>query len=249
MKVPRIRGVIRRRILVNYRVDPEIMARLLPAPFRPKLHRGMAIAGICLIRLEEIRPSFVPPALGFASENAAHRVAVTWGDPPEENEGVFVPRRDSDSRLNQLVGGRLFPGEHHAARFAVEDDGGSIRVAMEARDGAVAVEVEADAAPALPHDSVFRSLAEASLFFERGSLGYSTTTDPERYDGLVLRPSRWRVDPLAVRRVRSTFFEDESRFPSGTAAFDHALIMRNVRHEWVAAPDLQGDAPLVTMPT
>src|SRR5690348_4792849 len=96
MQIPVLRGLIDRRILVNYRVDPEVLARLLPAPFRPKLIHGAGIAGICLIRLKQTRPRFLPPVLGFASENAAHRIAVEW----DQGEGVFVPRRDTSSRLN-----------------------------------------------------------------------------------------------------------------------------------------------------
>ena len=53
MRLPIIQGVIRRRILANFRVDPEIMQREIPARFRPKLQNGFAVAGICLIRLEQ----------------------------------------------------------------------------------------------------------------------------------------------------------------------------------------------------
>lgn len=74
MHMPTIRGLIRRRILVNYRVDPDQIARHLPAPFRPKRFGDVALAGICLIRLEQIRPMGIPAALGLASENAAHRL-------------------------------------------------------------------------------------------------------------------------------------------------------------------------------
>lgn len=53
MRLSTIQGVIDRRILVNYRVAPEVAARLFPAPFRPKLANGYAVAGICLIRLKQ----------------------------------------------------------------------------------------------------------------------------------------------------------------------------------------------------
>jgi hypothetical protein len=78
MRLPVIQGVIRRRLLVNFRVDPRVMQAQLPTRFRPKLHGAHAIAGICLIRLEAIRPRLVPKFLGLASENAAHRIAVRW---------------------------------------------------------------------------------------------------------------------------------------------------------------------------
>jgi hypothetical protein len=63
---------------VNFRVDPRVMQVQLPSRFRPKLHQSHAIAGICLIRLEAVRPRLVPQFLGVSSENAAHRIAVRW---------------------------------------------------------------------------------------------------------------------------------------------------------------------------
>lgn len=53
-------SVIERRLLVNYRADPAIVASLLPAPFRPQQIGGWAVAGICLIRLGQVRPPRVP---------------------------------------------------------------------------------------------------------------------------------------------------------------------------------------------
>ena len=36
MRLPVISGVIERRILLNYRVDAEVLGRLVPRPFRPQ---------------------------------------------------------------------------------------------------------------------------------------------------------------------------------------------------------------------
>lgn len=81
MRLPIIRGLIRRRLLINYRVEAKVARRLVPAPFRLKLHGGYGIASICLIRLEQIRPVFIPRFFGLSSENAAHRIAVVWEEP------------------------------------------------------------------------------------------------------------------------------------------------------------------------
>jgi hypothetical protein len=105
-------------MLVNFRVDPHVMQRHLPSRFRPKLHKDYAVAGICLIRLEHIRPKLFPMIAGFNSENAAHRVAVLWEDEGHQlREGVFIPRRNTNSLINHLGGGKIFPGEHHRASF------------------------------------------------------------------------------------------------------------------------------------
>jgi Uncharacterized conserved protein (COG2071) len=233
MRMPRMRGVIRRRLLVNFRVDPEVMQRLLPSRFKPKLQAGYAVAGICLIRLEEIRPAGFPRIVGMSSENAAHRVAVTW----DGGEGVFIPRRDTGSLLNLLAGGRLFPGEHHGAAFNVSEDNGRIQLAMSSNDGKVRVEVDGRSGGALS-SSIFGSLDEASTFFQGGSLGYSATSEAHRLEGLTLHTREWKIEPLTVERVFSSYFAE---LPAGSAEFDCALIMRDVAHEWHAAEDMYVD--------
>jgi hypothetical protein len=102
MKIPVIAGLIKRRLLVNFRAKPEVVQRILPQPFRPKLHHEYSLVGICLIRLEQIRPAGLPGLLGLSSENAAHRIAVEWTDAAGiQREGVYIPRRDTGSFLNR----------------------------------------------------------------------------------------------------------------------------------------------------
>lgn len=238
MKIPVIHGVIDRRILVNYRVEPEVVAALLPAPFRPKLTHGVGMVGICLIRLRSVRPRFVPSWLGIRSENAAHRVAVEWNDNGVVREGVYVRRRDTNSWLNSLAGGRLFPGIHHHATFTTEESGDHYSVALRSDDGVTSMSVHGRRSQNLPTSSVFRSLDEASAFFQAGSLGYSATPDPKRFHGLELACKQWQVEPLEVEEVRSSYFEDESLFPKGSIQFDCALLMRNIRHQWHGRADL-----------
>jgi hypothetical protein len=240
MKVSNITGVIRRRILVNYRLMPEVIQPLLPAKFRPKLHRGFAIGGIYLIRLEQVRPKGVPSFLGASSENAAHRIAVVWGDETgKEQEGVYVTRRDTNSRLNLMAGGRLFPGEHHAAKFMIKDDGNQIDFEMISKDEATVIQVRGKKTIELPESSGFKNLADASAFFEPGSLGYSATEKGDRLEGLRLKTATWKVEPLQVEHVYSSFFGDKTKFPEDTVFFDCALVMRDIRHEWSGERDLR----------
>ncbi len=239
MKIPTLRGVIDRRVLVNYRVNPDVLQKAVPPPFHPKLVRGVGIAGICLIRLKEVRPAYVPRWLGVGSENAAHRVAVEWYDETGRlREGVYIPRRDSDSRLNALVGGRIFPGVHHHARFTVRETPDRFDIALRSDDGRTRLTLRARLAAELPRTSVFQSLQAASAFFEAGALGYSATGDARRFQGLELRCLSWAVEPLAVEEVHSSYFEDAATFPPGSVEFDCALLMRGIRHEWHARADL-----------
>jgi hypothetical protein len=233
---PTLRGIIDRRILVNFHVRPDVVRSWLPSSFRPQLVKGWAMAGICLIRLKNVRPSGFPAACGLASENAAHRIAVEWNEEDIICEGVFIPRRDTSSTLQAFAGGRFFPGKHHVARFDAAEGDGEYRLRMRSHDGVATVELRARRASKIPETSVFASLSEASEFFARGSIGYSATENPGCCDGLELRTVRWEVAPLDIEFVKSSFFDDQNRFPSGTIHFDCALLMENIEHEWHVLP-------------
>ena len=205
MKIPTITGTIDRRILINYIIDPDVMSKFLPAPFAPKLVDGYAVAGICLIRLKQIRPKGVPKAIGISSENGAHRIAVEWMEDGHTKEGVYIPRRDTSSRLNALAGGRIFPGIHHLAVFTVEEKAGQYAVAFKSNDGEY-LSIRAAKTKIWNKESIFDNLECASDFFENGSVGYSPKKIGETFDGLLLKTYNWEVTPLAVTEVRSSFF-------------------------------------------
>ena len=233
-------GRIRHRILLNYRIDPAVVQRLLPAGFRPKLVDGAAIGGICQVSLEAMRPKGLPAVVGVASHNAAHRIAVLHDGPQGEREGVYIPRRDTSSALNALVGGRLFPGVYRRAQFNVASDGDRFRVVIDGPDGAPVMRIAATRvtdAP-MPLGSVFASLDAVSDFFAGGAVGWSATADPRTFDAIELRTDGWRVELLDVTAHHSAFFSDEARFPAGSVAFDCALIMRDLAHSWVAHGEL-----------
>jgi hypothetical protein len=232
-------SIIERRLLVNYRVDPEVAASLLPAPLRPQTVNGWAVAGICLIRLGRLRPSWMPGWAGMRTENAAHRIAVEWDAATGPQPGVYIPRRDSDSLATVLAGGRLFPGEHHRASFDVSETARDLHVAFASADGTAHVSMDIRVAQRLEGSELFAGLQEASDFFRRGAAGLSATRDSTRrgaggYDGLDLRADRWAVEPAEVRAASSSFFDDARLFPPGSATLDCALLMRDIPATWTA---------------
>ena len=240
MKIPKITGTIERRILINYQVDKEVVAKFLPKPFRPKLVNDRAVVGICLIRLKDIRPKGLPKFIGISSENGAHRIAVEWTDKDGVQEGVYIPRRDTSSKLNSLAGGRIFPGVHHFADFKVDERDGNYSVEFRSEDDTF-LSIKAQETKDWNSDSIFEDLDCASCFFEKGAVGYSPDNSGGKFDGLELKAYRWKVTPLKVSEVRSSFFENENIFPSGSVKFDNALLMRNIEHEWKSLKEIKLD--------
>ncbi|WP_328622775.1 DUF2071 domain-containing protein [Streptomyces sp. NBC_00354] len=241
MRQPRLSSVVERRLLVNYRVAPDAAARLLPKPLRPQLVHGHAVAGICLLRLGSVRPVWAPKALGLRSENAAHRIAVEWDGPDRVETGVYIPRRDTASRLNVWAGGRVFPGEHGRAGFEVHETSGQVRVAFATWDGDTRVDVTVEPSDELRGSELFADLSEASRFFQGGAKGYSATRSGRHLDGMELHTDAWRVEAGRVRSAASSFFDDPDHFPPGSATLDCALVMRNVPASWRPLPTMATD--------
>lgn len=229
MRAPAIRATMQRRILVNYRVEPSSLDALLPPPFRPVLVGGYGIAGVCVIRLGEVRPAGLSAAFGVTTENAAHRIAAEWDTADGPVTGVYIQRRDTSSRLTAALGGRAFPGWHHKARFRVEEGGGSYRVELSGAD--VHLTVAAHRSESVMTGSVFRSLGGASAFFRCAPLGYAATPAAGIYDGVALSVDEWSIAPLHLDEVRSSILD-------AVGVPDSAFLMAGVSTTWRARPDL-----------
>jgi hypothetical protein len=238
MRPPVLAARIERRLLVNYRVDPDRAQHMIPERFRPVIVAGHAVAGVCLIRLGDVRLPGLPRFVGLRSENAAHRIAVEWDDDGGTHTGVYIPRRDSGALANVFLGGRVFPGVHHYAHFDVHETATDLDIAFRAHDGAVAVDASVAVSNDLAGSELFPSLADASAFFEHGCVGMSATRDGDRADAVELCTSAWKVEPVTVKSVHSSLFDDPARFPAGTATLDCALLMRNVPVAWRAIPSV-----------
>ena len=212
---------------------------MVPAPFRVQLVNGYAVAGICLLRMTGLRPQHTPRWIGLRSENAAHRVAVEWDADHGTCPGVYIPRRDSASLVNVAVGGRLYPGVHHHARFVVDESDRELAVRFTSDDSAADVDVRVTVTNSLSNSALFEDLADASTFFQQGSIGYSATRRPSRFDGLELVTDAWSIDAASVVHAHSSYFEDMTSFPTGSAVLDSALVMRRVPVRWRAQPQLR----------
>jgi hypothetical protein len=238
VRAPPVQAVLERRLFINYCVDPDVLASMLPAPFRPALVADRGVAGICLIRLGALRPAGLTRALGFTSENAAHRVAVCWDGDDGPVTGVYIPRRETSSRLITLAGGRIFPGWHHRARFDVDEGESQYRIALHSLDGAVHVEVDVHTSDRVMPGSVFANLDEASQFFRGAPAGYAATPREGVFDGVELHTGSWILRPMGIDEVSSSFFDDPNRFPPGTATLDSAFLMGGISTLWRPQPNL-----------
>lgn len=233
---PTIESTIERRLLVNFGADPTVVQALLPAGFRPALVRDAAVVGICILRLANVRPTGTRVPFGVRSESAAHRMAVEWdADDGTTALGVYVPRRDTSSRLSSLLGGRVLAGVLRHADISVEERRGHLSVHVDGEDG-LRLEVVARETSTWS-SGLFASVEEASAFFHEGCVAYSPNPRHQAIDGVQLDSTAWIGSPMEVMRLHSSVLSDTHLFPTGSLVYDSALIVRDVRATWRSAGD------------
>jgi len=220
--VPGVKAHLRRRLLVSYRLDPDIARTLVPAPLRPQLIDGQAIGGFCVLGLDAIRPRWFSARLGLRSENAAHRIAVEWDEGDTVRTGVFILERHSSAWHPVLFGGRLFPGVHRRARFAVDEHGGRYAMGMDASGEHLDADVEVGGAWT---SAFFGSVDEASAFYRSGRIGWSLGHDGRTLEAVALAAEEWAVEAAQAHSVHSSFFD---ALPRGSAVLDHVVVMRDL---------------------
>lgn len=223
-----IRGRMRRRLLLTYRVDPAVARSVVPAPFRPQIVDGSAVGGVCLIALTELRPGWMLPGIGISTENAAHRFAVEWDEGEETRAGVYVMERHTSGAVPVIGGGRFFPGVQQRARFDVEESGSRFQVRMDAPGAHVGADVELTDQW---RSTLFSTIDDASQFYRAGAVGWSPRRDDRGAEAVELTSERWEVEAGRVREVSSSFFD---RLPGGSAEIDSALVMRDIPVTWQA---------------
>jgi hypothetical protein len=230
MITDQIACTIERRLLVNYRIAPDLIAPRLPAGFRPQLVSGWAVGGVCFIRLADTRPAGLRLRIGGRSENVAHRFAVEWDAGGKTCTGVYIPRRDTNSRVVALAGGPLFPGVHRRATFTVSESPAQIAIGVASCDGDVHLEVMVRSAARL-RSELFSSVQAAMNFFREGSTGWSPSSDGN-LDQVRLVSDQWDARPVTVTRMVSSLFDDDRAFPSDKCNLDSALLMENLDATW-----------------
>jgi Uncharacterized conserved protein (COG2071) len=242
MMTRNIECVIERRLLVNYRISADQVAAVLPGPFRPQLVGGHAVGGVCFIRLGRAHPARLPRAAGLTSENVAHRFAIEWDDVDGNHTGVYVPRRETSSRIAAAVGGRVFPGAYHRARFRVAESDTLLRIDVRSGDDTVSLSVEARPTDTFT-SGLFPTLGDAVGFFRQGCWGFSPAARGH-LDEICLHAASWAARPVSIAQMRSSVFDDATAFPTGTCTLDSALLMTNIAARWAAAaqPALAGAA-------
>ncbi|NTX57901.1 DUF2071 domain-containing protein [Myxococcus sp. CA039A] len=95
-------------VSLNYAVDAERLARLLPAPLVPEIHRGTAWVQVLMSSLRDMRPQGVSPLLGVCFYQVSYRAAVRYRNARGEwRRGGYFVRSETNDPVMRRVGNAL----------------------------------------------------------------------------------------------------------------------------------------------
>ncbi|MCP3102838.1 DUF2071 domain-containing protein [Myxococcus sp. K15C18031901] len=95
-------------VSLNYAVDAGRLARLLPAPLEPELHRGTAWVQVLMSSLRDMRPQGVSPLLGVCFYQASYRAAVRYRNARGDwRRGGYFVRSETNDPVMRRVGNAL----------------------------------------------------------------------------------------------------------------------------------------------
>jgi hypothetical protein len=220
-------GIMARRLLVNWRITPHAAQAALPPNVRPALINGYAVAGLCLVRLEQLRPTGLPAILGLSSENVAARIGIEFDSPTGTQKSVFIFHRDTASPVNYALAHHIGFGLHNYAPIHVTEKKTRLQIKM--KGTWQSFNVDLSDTQRHPGNSAFSSLDNAKDFFRGSEVGYSPSKIPNLYHGAKLRLHSWQLDPMIIHHAYSSFID--ALFPNA-ATLDSAFVMRNIPHTW-----------------
>ena len=218
------RRPVRGRVVVFYRVEPDVARGLLPSELRPRITAGSAIVVLCYTHLGRLETRFLPHRLA-TSHHLAYRVSAEAAGENGPTCSTWVAHRETSSRIGARWNEKVFRHGHGRSRFSIEDDACELTLRVESSRGD---ELFLRASACESTGTVFSQPNDVGEFFRNDG-----TIRPHgvfaREADVVDAHNAFVPEPLALIELRSAFFEDPDRFPSGSVAIDGAWRLTSTR--------------------
>jgi uncharacterized protein YqjF (DUF2071 family) len=227
-----MRTLFRRCFLVNFAVDPVVMAACLPTGLEPDLHADQAWLSIVIAEMERMRPAFLPAALGFTYNQVVYRAVVRKGD----GRGVYFLRSDADNRLISLAGDLLTFFRFHYTPMEFRRAAGCISCDL-APAPAEAADIHATydlrtASRTLPAESAFADLPQAQQFLVELYTAFGRTPLTEEILRVRIKRGDWQIAVVQDRRGHYRFMQDGPLFPPGSTRLDSIFYVKQLPYYW-----------------
>lgn len=237
-------GVLENTVLLNFRTDAEVLRRLLPSPFEPRLVDGYGMVGILLFTMKDLT---CETTMGFPSPPSDHvlyRIAVSWKQGGRTFHGMYLLRHEVNTRLPVRQRRRgLFPVVGIPVRWHKVSDSGSIEWTLKSKTK-TKLHIKAKLSSCFSGGSVFGSLEEASDFFATERAAIAPRFQKSIFSNTHFLPLKWPVQPLFVNHLTTDVDQLQNLFPAGQIFFDSGLIWPKVPCKWQQGREILSSRPI-----
>ena len=232
MRLPKhpfpVRTLFRDCHLVNFSIDPDVLARALPAPLKPSLFADRAWLSVVIAQMSGMRPVGVPAPLGITYNQVVYRAVVRHGDA----RGVHFLRSDTDSRVMSALGNAMSFFAFHHAQIELErlDTVQSVRVRTP--DEAADVSARFTPTAALPATSAFPDLATAKAQLVELFDAFHPRPGSPVTDVVSIRRDDWELAVVHDEVAHYALMDGGDVFPQGSAILDSVFAVTDLDYRW-----------------
>jgi hypothetical protein len=221
-------------LVLAYALPPEILEPFLPQGLTLDTFRGFGFLAVALVETEDLRPSFLPSAMGGDFFLSGYRIFTRLGRGAQSKRGLRILRSDTDRGWMARAGNLLTHYNYRLCKAELVERGDEICWTIRTPGAEADLEVVAqlrDVPAALPSGSPFETAAEARRF--AGPLPYTFDYEEATQSiiGIHAMRQRWNPQPVAVEVRRNTFLEHEPFFRA-KPILANAFYVRDVPYRW-----------------
>lgn len=227
-----MRAEFRECFLVNFSLEPDVLAARLPRHLMPDIHDGRAFLSIVIAQIRGMRPSLLPELLGVDYTQVVYRAVVTCGG----QRGVYFLRSDADNALMALAGTALTFFRFHWTRVEWKLGDGITRFSLRPRRmEAASIEAEFESCADqenMPASSRFRNLPLAQSFLTELYVAFGPKCSGGKADAVRIDRSEWTSLLVRDRIGKYEAMSSGVLFGAGEAELDSVLHVRSMKYRW-----------------
>ncbi len=228
-----ISAFFRHSLVLTYAFPPKVLEPLLVPGLVLDTWHDQAFLAVALVQTEDLRPSFLPRAMGRNFFLSGYRIFTRLAG-SQSKRGLKILRSDTDMPVMVRVGNWLTHYNYHLCQSTLEERAGELHWSIETPrcEADLKVVARLGGVPTqLPEGSPFATFAEARRF--AGPLPYTFDYEKETGSIIAIRAVRQEWDPQPVEvDVRRNMFLEREPFRRAAPILANAFHVGDVPYRW-----------------
>lgn len=229
-------GTVVRRFLISYAVPPDLLTDYLPPGAECATHDGCAWVSACFVRMDDMRPNFVPSFAGMGFNYLIHRTRARLPFPDGKlREAVLVLQPNINRRLLSSFGSLLTGVGFRTRKVDFTEDNDNWRIQMISNDEILydATISKSSCSETISSGSRFSTASEADGFLLGVSFGGQWSKGQSKLKLLPETHDPWKTLACTCVTHKNQFLES---LGVDSLETDHAITMTQIPHYFGITP-------------